>query len=521
MQLWSKTARLMLTLVVAMSLILVACPVGAADNQVGFTRIDILAVNDFHGALVEAGKNPGAAKLGGYLLAEKAKNPGGTLVLSAGDMFQGTPDSNMVYGQAVVRVMNEIGFDAMTLGNHEFDWGLDKLKARISESRFPYLAANIIDNSDGKPLDFVQPAILVEKNGVKVGIIGITTPETAYTTSPQVVSGFTFGDPATTVNALVPVLKQQGAQIIVVLAHLSSDMDKNGDVIGDAADLARAVSGVDVIVSGHSHKKVSGVVNGVAIVQGNYSGRAVDKVSLAYSKAEGRVIAKMVDAVDMLPDKLTANPNVKAIVDENEATLKPIKNVILGRTVRDLSHDKMQLSLLGQWTSDVMREKAGADIAFGNGGGLRVSIPAGNITMGNLYEVMPFDNTLFTMDLTGAQVMQVLNWGIGNQKLGSVQFSGLKVRYDSTRPEGQKIIDVTLLDGSSLDMNKTYKVVTNDFMAVGGDQYVVFKEGQNRTDTFIPLRDVFVEAVKKARVIDFKGDDRLIDVSAPAVVPAA
>ncbi|HMM21866.1 MAG TPA: 5'-nucleotidase C-terminal domain-containing protein [Selenomonadales bacterium] len=521
MRFWSKTARLMLTLAMAMALVLPVGPAGAAEGQVGFARIDILAVNDFHGALVEAGKNPGAAKLGGYLLAEKAKNPGGTLILSAGDMFQGTPDSNMGYGKAVVRVMNAIGFDAMVLGNHEFDWGLDQLKARIGESKFPYLAANIIDNNTGKPVDFVQPTVMIEKNGVKIGIIGIVTPETAYTTSPQAVSGFTFGDPATVVNALAPALRQQGAQVIVVLAHLASDMDKSGEVTGDAADLARAASGVDVIISAHSHKKVAGIVNGVAIVQGSYNGRNVGKVGLVYAKAEGRVVAKIVDAGDLVPDKLTADARIKTIVDENERALKPVKNVILGRTARNLSHDKMQLSLLGQWTADVMREVAGADMAFGNGGGLRTGIPAGNITMGALYEVMPFDNILVTMDLTGTQVLQVLNWGIGNRKIGSVQFSGLRVICDSSRPEGQQVLSVTLPDGSPLDLNRIYKVVTNDFMAAGGDQYDMFKDGQNRTDTFVPLREALIEAVKKTRVIDFQGDNRLFDVHAPAAAPAA
>lgn len=506
---WKTSIQALLVLVLAALLVLPAAPGFAAGGDVGIVRLDILSVNDFHGALAEAGKNPGAAKLGGYLVAEKAKNPGGTLVLSAGDMLQGTPDSNMVYGRAVVQVMNVVGFDAMAIGNHEFDWGIDCLKQRIGEAKFPVLSANIVDNNSGKPVDFAQPAVIIEKNGVKVGIIGITTPEAAYTTSPKVVGGYTFGEPATVVNAMVPVLRSQGAQVIVVLAHLSSDMDKSGRAIGDAAVLANAVEGVDVIVSAHSHRKVADIVNGVAVVQGYYNGRDVGKVSLAYSLREGRVIAKTAEAVDMIPDKLKPSPVIQAIVAQNEAGLRPIKSVVLGRTASELTHDKMQLSVLGQWTTDAMRETAAAEIAFNNGGGLRTSIPAGEITMGNLYEVMPFDNTLVTMDLTGAQIMEILNYGINNAQLGSLQYSGLKVVYDGSRPQGQRVVDVTLLDGRKLELSATYKVVTNDFMAVGGDNYTTFKQGKNVTDTFMLLRDVFVDAVKKAKIIDVKADDRL------------
>ena len=141
--------------------------------------------------------------------------------------------------------------------------------------------------------------------------------------------------------------------------------------------------------------------------------------------------------------------------------------------------------------------------------------------MGNLYEVMPFDNTLVTMDLSGAEILKVLEYGIGNTQLGYVQYSGVKVVYDPSLPAGQRVVEASLLDGRQIDPSTMYKVVTNDFMASGGDQYTMFKQGVNVTDTFIPLRDVFMDAFKKAKVVDFPGDDRLIIKDSAAIKPAA
>ena len=203
-----------------------------------------------------------------------------------------------------------------------------------------------------------------------------------------------------------------------------------------------------------------------------------------------------------------------------QAAVLPVKNVVLGRTVKELSHDRYELSILGQWSSDVLRQATAADIALQNGGGLRTSIPAGAITMGNLYEVMPFDNTLVTMDLTGEQVLQALNHGI-NGKAGTVQFSGLQLTIDSSRPYGSQLVEVRLSDGRLLDPAATYKIVTNDFMASGGDEFTMLKQGQNIKDTFIPLRDALAEAVKKSGVLNIQLDGRLKDLGKTALKPAA
>ena len=503
-----------IVLLLGLALLLAVVTTAAAPQYPSLATIDIITINDFHGALVEAGKNPGAGKFAAFLKSERAKNPEATIFLSAGDMFQGSPDSNLLYGKTVVEVLNAMQLDAMTLGNHEFDWGLDKLKERVEQSHFPYVSANVREKISLGSLDFVKPYVMTERIGIKIAIVGIVTPDTAYTTSPKTIENLEFVDPASIVSELIPKLRAQGADLIVVLSHVPSYMNQTtGQVTGDVVDMIEGAPGIDAVVSGHSHQVVQGKVNGVPVVQAYYNGRNLGKISLVYSRTEGKVVFSTAQSLTVPITGVISDPWVQSIVNRAQKEIAPVKDVVIGRTVRDLSHDRYELSLLGQWTSDAMRAATGADIALQNGGGLRTSIPAGAITMGTLYEVMPFDNTLITMELTGRQILQALNHGTGNQRMGDVQFSGVWVQVDRTLPFGSRVIAVTMPDGAPLDLDKSYKVVTNDFMAAGGDEYAVFKEGKNVTDTFITMRYMLMLAVKNAGIIDFRPDNRLLDSS--------
>jgi len=274
---------------IVLLLLLLALPVGlgaAEESAADLVGIQVLTVNDFHGALTENGKNPGAAKMARVILAAKSKNPGGTLILSAGDMFQGTPDSNLLGGKPVVAVMNAVGFDAMVLGNHEFDWGIGVLKERIGESAFPYLAANVFDKAANRTAAFVKPYSILERCGLRIAVIGLATPETAYKSSAKVVAAFVFLDPAATVHNLLPELAAQQVDIIIALTHLASYQDSDGVITDDAAVLAAGEPALSAIVSGHSHQLVAGKVAGIPIVQAEYSGRAVGEIDLIYKKKQ-------------------------------------------------------------------------------------------------------------------------------------------------------------------------------------------------------------------------------------------
>lgn len=480
------------------------------DNKNGLIPLSIVTINDFHGALAAAGKNPGAAQLVQFLREIKAQNPAGTLLVSAGDMFQGSLDSNLVQGKTVVEVMNYVSFDAMTLGNHEFDWGESVLKERIIQSAFPYVCANVLDKQTGKPLHFVKPYTIIERSGIKIGIIGIATPETAMKTNPNMIANYTFADPVQVLTQLVPQVRKNGANIILVLSHLGSTMDAGGAIGGEAAVVLQQVEGIDALVSGHTHEIVQGKVNGIPVVQAYYNGRAVGKIDLLVNAETCQVQESSSRAILVPTSERTGDSTVQAILEQGQKAIEPVKNKVIGHTIHPLSHDRYAFSetVLGQWVTDTMRQAATADIAFYNTGGLRTGISAGTVTMGNLYEVLPFDSTLCVVELTGRQILQVLEYGLMNSKVGMVQYSGITVVYDARGAEGERVASVTLADGTALFLDKRYKVAVNDFMAAGGDGFVMFREGANFRDTNILVRDFLVDTFRKQTTISLTGDDR-------------
>ena len=513
----------------AACLLVLAClffltfPAAAAEPDESI-KLQILTVNDFHGALLENGKNPGAAKLTAELQFLRSKNPDGTLLFSGGDMFQGSVESNLLYGKSVVDFMNTVAFDAMAFGNHEFDWGVEKLQERIAQAKFPFLGANVRLKSSGKLAPFAKEWVLLERKGVKIGVIGLATPQTSYMTNPKAIEAYEFADPAETVKRLLPTLKANGAEIVIVVSHLGSYLEKDGSVTNDAASLALAVPQLNGIVSGHTHQSVFGKIGDVPIVQAYYFGRAVGQIEIEYDQQAKTVLQSKASVKQLTPAELTGDAVVQAIVEKTVAEVAPVKKVVLGRTLRELHHDRAEqkVSLLGQWSCDAMLEATQAEIAFQNGGGIRTSIPAGSINMGNMYEIMPFDNTLFTLELSGKAVRGVLEYGIKNPKIGMLQYGGLQIRYDASLPEGQRIVSVKTLDGKALENERMYRIVTNDFMAAGGDGYTMFKQGAKLKDSNLPLREMLVEKIKRLKVIDFSGDNRFEEVGAAVLQkPAA
>lgn len=468
--------------------------------------LDIYLVNDFHGALLETEKNPGAAKLAGFLQEKRAAAE--SLILAGGDMFQDTPDSALLYGKPVVEVMNKIGFDAMVIGNHEFDWGVEKLEKRVEESHFPYLAANIRESSTGCIPSFAKPYLIVEKKGIKVGIIGLITPETAHLVNPDIIDRFIFLNPRQVVAELVPQLRNQGVEIIVLLAHLDSYINDSNRISGDVVPLLQDIKGVDAVCTAHSHKAVTGKVNGIPIVQASCGGRAVGIIRLSYSFSEKKVKKSQTEIVFLNDRETRVCPKVQDIIERVQLEVGPIKNRFLGKTVYPLIHQKDKLLSLGKWVTDLMRKETKGDIAFQSGGSLRGSIEAGDVTLGSIYEVMPYDSILYLLEMTGQQILETLEYGLNNRKVGMVQFSGIKVKY---RAEN-KILEVTLLDGSHLDPKKSYQVVTNDYLLCGGDQYTMFQEGANFRNTSKSLRNLLMESLRTTGVLEYFEDERLIKV---------
>jgi len=464
-------------------------------------EIVILSINDYHGALAPAGKNVGAVKLVDALKTEKAKNPEGTIIVSGGDNYQGSAMSNMLYGEPVSAVFKEMGIELSAVGNHEFDWGVDRISKWAEDGGFTFVCTNIYDIRTNEPVDWAEPFAIIEKMGVKVGFIGMATPETAYKTLKANVVNYEFRDPVEVITEWVPKVKDAGADIIIALTHLGSFQDKEGNITGEAAALCE-VDGVDGVISGHTHQSVTGLVNGKPLVQAYKYGRSFAKITFIFDENNRLVSAEpFLDNLYARADTLKDDANMLVIYEKYNEELGPVLGKILGKTTVDLDHDRYAgPSLLGEWVCEIMKDKVGVQIAMTNGGGLRTDVPAGEITAGKLYEVMPFDNTLYTMKLSGADVKANIEHGIMNEDIGWIQISGARVTYNPGAEAGNRITSMVLEDGTPVEMDKYYTVVTNDFMFTGGDKYD-FKNSKDGLDTFIPIRDAMMEAVEKAGVI--------------------
>ncbi|MEG1481361.1 multifunctional 2',3'-cyclic-nucleotide 2'-phosphodiesterase/3'-nucleotidase/5'-nucleotidase [Clostridium sp.] len=451
-------------------------------------NIPIVTFNDFHGSLQESGSDIGASKLSYEIKRVKKENPN-TIVVSGGDMYQGSALSNLLKGEPVTEMLKQVGLNFSAVGNHEFDWGADLISKWSKDGNFEFLASNIYDKKTGKPVDWAKPYGIIEKEGKKIGFVGLATPETAYKTNPNGVKNIEFKDPKEAAKEWTDYLRnKEKVDAVIVLSHLGSTQDKDGKITGEVEDVAK-VPGIDAIVSAHSHQRVEGKVNGVPVIQAYKNGRCLGHIDLNFDKEGKLTVNTEVDDLYKRVQDLPMDEEMKANLKVYEDKLAPIMNEKVTHLSVDLPHDRDKgITKLGATVAEAMKEITNSDFAIMNGGGVRAPLYKGDITVGDMYRILPFDNTIVTMDMKGSDIVKALDHGIEPKDMGWGQHAGAKVFYDKGAKEGSKVTSVRLKDGSKIDPNKYYKVATNDFMAAGGDGYD-FKNAKNVKDTNLVLRE--------------------------------
>lgn len=485
-------------------------------ETIGAKTVNLVTFNDFHGTVDNKAstKNPGMAKFAAaikkYTAQENDNN--GYVVLSAGDSYQGSAMSNLTYGSVISEMLKEINVQASAVGNHEFDWGVDKIEKWAKDGGFDFLASNIYDKKTGKPVEFAKPYKVITEAGKKIGLVGIATPETAFKTLPANVENLEFRDPVAATNEWAAYLREtEKVDAVVVLSHLGTFQDKvTKEITGEGADLAKNAKGIDAVITAHSHQVVNGIVNGIPVIQAGNNGRAIGQISLSFVDGKVYAVSSLEDLASKAKD-LPEDPAVKAIYDRYNAQLSPVLDEVITTLENDLDHDKTAgLTTLGQFNTKLMMDITGAQIGLTNGGGIRAPLDKGELTVGDMYSVFPFDNTLVTLELTGADLKKNLEHGIDpNNGVGWIQFYGIKVFYDETKPVGEKITSMRLMDGTKIEADKYYTVVTNDFMATNGDGYN-FSGAKNLTDTNIVMRDAMIKELKKSKSVAFEKQDLLV-----------
>jgi 2',3'-cyclic-nucleotide 2'-phosphodiesterase (5'-nucleotidase family) len=530
----------------------------------GAVPVSVVGTNDLHGRVERAAALAGHLKL---LRSAREQAGGGVVLVDAGDMFQGTLESNLGEGQIVVDAYNALGFDAAAVGNHEFDFGpvgpaataarpeedpRGALKARAKQARFPFLAANTLDEATGQPVAWpnFRPSTMVTlghgARAVKVGIVGVTTIDTPRTTIAGNVRGLRFAPLLEAVLREATRLRADGARVVVVTAHAGGKCDEAAiappfsdlSSCDPDAEIFRLAQGlpaglVDVIVAGHTHQALAHVVHGIPIVEAWANGRGFSRVDLEVDEAGVRVLGvhaprrvcgpkgnddapmaacapePYVPGVATLGDASSgagsgAGPEVtggSAVrVDVDHALLARLEPALaqarkqrarpLGVVVDDeiqRGYDKE--SALGNLFADLMRAAMpGVDVALMNGGGIRAHLPAGPLTYGAVFEMMPFDNRFATVTLTGAELRRVFERNLSSTKKGGLlSVSGLTL---STRCEqGAARVTLVRADGRPVTDDDKLIVATTDFVALGGDGGLGVVEDRIRLDEGEPVRE--------------------------------
>ncbi|MCA1055271.1 5'-nucleotidase C-terminal domain-containing protein [Rossellomorea aquimaris] len=455
------------------------------------------------------------------------------LLLDAGDVFSGTLYFRQYLGLADLWFMNELGYDAMTLGNHEFDKDSATLANFIKEMNFPMVSSNVTVTGDAdlEPLvkkeigtpgagGHIYPAMIKEVDGEKVGIFGLTTPDTKFISNPG--ENVVFEDAVASSNATIDMLKNEGVNKIIALSHLGYSND---------LELAEAVQGLDVIVGGHSHTVLEEPVviekdEPTVIVQAGEYLNLLGLLDVSFNP-EGVVTGYEGEVLNL--KDFEADAAALAKVQEYKAPLEELKSEIVGKTDVALDGERQDVrrkeTNLGNLIADGMVAKANefveTYIGLQNGGGIRASIDQGDITLGEVLTTMPFGNQLVTLDLTGQEILDALEHSVsrveGEDAPGEfLQVSGINFKYDVNKPAGERVwsVEVNTADGfQKLELDKTYRVATNAFTANGGDGYTMFKQAKEegrQTDLFVVDFEVFTDYLDQNSPVSPEVEGRIV-----------
>lgn len=451
-------------------------------SMVPAEKLTIYTINDFHGALLEDDGKYGVARLGEYIMNAKKTKPNETIVLSAGDMFQGSGLSYYSHGEDVVELMNMIEFDAMAIGNHEFDWSLDTIleyrdgNKKNGEADFPFLGANIIQKSTRDLPEYVEPYTVIERGGLTIGIIGYIGYGLEDDIATQMVENYEFSQPVDVIGDYAETLRtKEDCDVVIALGHDGSEATNSGlaSLTGDER--------IDAIVNGHLHANDVDMITSadgrkIPVVQAGSSGEYVGVISFSVNQETKTLSNPGVITVEM-DKKITPNQKILKFVEDLEEETAPFFGRVIGK-----AETKITVFDVRQWGPNILQEKMNVDVAFANTGGIRADAfpieALEDVTVAKIYQIMPFDNIVKTCKLKGADIKKVLN------------LSGMNVSQTIERIDGKLYIN-----GKELLDDEYYSVATIDY--VFDKPEYPFLKGIDITNDGLLYRDLMIEVIEE------------------------
>lgn len=551
--------RLFRTLVLATAVATVAAsaPAAVAADD-GLLRIHLLWTNDVHGHIApEPAKfmNPdfppplgGGASAATYINEVTAKAAAAgeeVLLVDVGDMFQGTPIGNKTKGAAVIEYMNAVGYQFAVPGNHDFDMGRENTEKLARMSKFPWLAANLVEKSTGQLVDWVQPTLMMEVGGIRIGVIGIVTPATAHMSFPKNIQGLEFLEMAPVVERYRDQLRAQGADLVFLAIHEGLPFDpaqgwKNLRAAQEEAErdqqgaygsnysrggmnlmeLVNAVPGIDIAVGGHTHRGYrepwidpqthtmcfetfgNGSSIGHAVLLVDRGTRAL--VGYEGAHADGTLVT-------LFEDEIWPDPAVAQVIRPHHEAAEADMGKVIGSTAIPLGRGGPGANLVANLVTDAMRERFSADLAVQNAGGLRADLQAGDLSTRDIFSVLPFGNELMIVTMDGRMVRRLIESRVAGRS-GGIMLSGARVAIDPTRPDWDRVVELEI-GGRPWDPDAEYDVVITDFLMEGnsGMDFLTTIPAEKITPSGVLQAEAVEEYVTRHTPVRPRIDDRWVE----------
>lgn len=472
----------------------------------GTVDLVILHTNDHHGYCWSIDGKGGFAKQMTIAKEVRQKNKH-VLFLSAGDINTGAPESDFNQAEPSFKGMNLLRFDAMALGNHEFDNPIPLLKKQEEWSSFPFLSANVYDKKTGKRL--FKPYVIKQVDNIRIGILGLVTEEAKTITHVKYMKDVEFKDPIQEAKKVLPELKQQ-SDFIIALTHLGYYPTPSAENVfpGDI-DLAKENPEISVIVGGHSHTVIDkpAQIGTTIIVQAGDYAKYLGELQLKISKKTHQ-LKKFDYVMHALDEKIPEDPQMISFLEPYLKKAQAFFDEKIGETTVPLMGERdivrSQETNLGNLVTDLFRHVTKAEVGLQNGGGTRASIPKGNISYGDIRKAFPFNNTIVVLKLTGKELLDIINRSasLPRPSGGFLQVSGISFVIENNQAKNVKV------SGKPVQLDKIYSVATNDFVAHGGDGYDLFKE-KHKYDTRIVISVALKSYIKSKKKISPKVEGRI------------